>query len=139
MLIPAWVEARFRNPQTRSVLDSAWGRALINNSSVEVMPFWTIAPKPPTKSILLFAAALSRALATSMMVLIRWGRGSSSSDTGVMEFDVDVNSHDESTPAFNGDWAVWQANFSGPGYFPAQQTYPIPQSRHWLRPPVFPD
>ena len=83
MLIPARVEARLRNPQTRCVWERASGMASMRVSSAAVVPFWTMAPKPPRKSMLAFRAALSRARARRTALAVVRGRGSRSSDAGV--------------------------------------------------------
>ncbi len=84
IFIPAWVDARFKNPQIRCVFDSASGMASIRFSSAAVVPFWTIAPNPPRKSMLAFRVAASRALANRTTVAFVRGSGSSSSEAGVM-------------------------------------------------------
>jgi len=84
IFIPAWVDARFKNPQIRCVFDNASGMASIRFSSAAVVPFCTIAPNPPRKSMSAFRVAASRALANRTTVAFVCGSGSSSSEAGVM-------------------------------------------------------
>ena len=65
MLMPARVEATLTDEQTRRVSAIAWGMASIRAASCRVKPFWTMAEKPPTKSMPTSAAAASRAWATA--------------------------------------------------------------------------
>ena len=65
ILIPALVEATFREAQTLLVEDKASGRTEKSARSLLVNPFCTNAEKPPIKSIPSSSAALSNVSAMS--------------------------------------------------------------------------
>ncbi len=64
MLMPARREATLTDAHTRSVCESTSGSESITTASPGVMPLWTRAVKPPTKSTPHSAAAASSVLAT---------------------------------------------------------------------------
>jgi hypothetical protein len=72
MLIPAFLDATLTEAQTRVVRARTSGSDWITIISVSVIPLWTSAVKPPTRSIPQSAATLSKVSATAPAVRGPW-------------------------------------------------------------------